>query len=289
MKTINITGKRNIFFIISGILLLISIGSLLFQGLNFGIDFIGGTIIQADLGVTFQPDEIREITDSFDKGADITYSGDAKTEVLVKTKIDLTQEQIKDIKTQFQEKYEISEDVISMKNRGASIGNELKQQSMIAVGVAILGMLVYITFRFEFMFGIAAIIALAHDIIIVLGVYSIFNIQINQPFIAAILTILGYSINDTIVVFDRIRENRKKYKKHQLADLMNDSISQTIPRSINTSLTTLLAISALYILGVQAIKDFALPMIVGFVSGTYSSIFIASNFWYLVKIRRQNN
>ncbi|MFZ7132011.1 MAG: protein translocase subunit SecF [Eubacteriales bacterium] len=286
MKNINITKNRKLFFIISCILLLISIGSLFINGLNFGIDFIGGTIIEAKLGQTFKTEEIREITDAFDKSADITYSGDEKSIVIINTKKDFTQDEIKEIKSQFITKYGITENEISPINVSPTIGNELKTQALIATGVAILGMLIYITFRFEFIFGMAAILALAHDILIVLGVYSIFQIQVNIPFIAAILTILGYSINDTIVVFDRIRENRKKYKRHQLADLVNDSISQTITRSINTSVTTLLAIGALYFLGVQAIKDFALPMIVGFISGTYSSIFIASSFWFTINDKK---
>lgn len=286
MKTLNITGKKNIFFIFSGLLILISIGSLFINGLNFGIDFKGGTIIQADLGQTFETSEIREITDNFDPSADITYSGDNKDTVIVNTKMDFSQDQIKEIKTQFQEKYNITESEITMDNVSATIGSELKQQALLASLVAIVGMLIYITFRFEFLFGVSAIIALAHDIIIVLGVYSLLHIQVNSPFIAAILTILGYSINDTIVVFDRIRENRRKYKHNQMDSLINDSISQTIRRSLNTSLTTILAIGALYFLSVQAIKDFALPMIVGFISGTYSSIFVASSFWYTISNKR---
>ncbi|MBZ4644832.1 MAG: protein-export rane protein SecF [Clostridia bacterium] len=147
--------------------------------------------------------------------------------------------------------------------------------------IASILMLIYITFRFEFKSGVAAVIAMIHDVLVMLTVYAVFRIPINTSFIAAILTILGYSINDTIIVFDRIRENRKYMKKEEFSNVVNKSIWQTMARSINTSLTTLLTITVLYILGVQSIKDFAFPLIVGIVSGTYSSIFIASPIWVM--------
>lgn len=289
MKNLNIIGKKNIFFIFSAILIAISLGALIINGLNFGIDFKGGTIIQIEMHKTFEPSEIREITDGFDKSADITYAGDEKTQLIINTQVDMNKDQIFQVFDQFKEKYnlgDVSEDLLSSEKVSGTIGNELKNQALLASALAVLLMMIYIWFRFEFDFGIAAIIALAHDIIIVLGVYAIFKIQVNSPFIAAILTILGYSVNDTIVVFDRIRENRKKYKKSQNAELVNDSINQTMGRSINTTLTTLLAISALYVMGVQAIRDFALPLIIGFISGSYSSIFIANSFWYVLKERK---
>ncbi|MFZ7119862.1 MAG: protein translocase subunit SecF [Eubacteriaceae bacterium] len=287
MKNLNVTGKKNIFFIISLILIFISVGALLYKGLNFGIDFIGGTIIQIELNEKFETSDISEIIDTYDKSADITYSGDEKTQVIINTKVDLSEDQRKEVFQIFKDKYDLEdEDLLSIEKVSPSIGSELKRQSLIAAVIAVVCMLIYITFRFEFTFGIASIIALVHDLLIVLGVYAIFQIQVNTPFIAAILTILGYSINDTIVVFDRIRENRKKDKKLDFAELVNRSISQTITRSINTSLTTLLALSALYVLGVQSIKDFAFPMIIGFVSGAYSSIFVASSFWFWVNEKK---
>jgi preprotein translocase SecF subunit len=144
-------------------------------------------------------------------------------------------------------------------------------------------MLAYITFRFELRFGIAAIIALIHDVLFMLSVYSILRIPVNSPFVAAILTILGYSINDTIVVFDRIRENLRLLKKNNFAEVANISISQTLSRSINTSVTTLVTIVALYVLGVEQIREFALPLMAGVLGGTYSSIFIASPAWVMLK------
>lgn len=286
---VNITKNHNKFFILSAILLTISVGALLFRGLNMGIDFIGGTIVQIDLNQEFETSDIRGFTDKFDESADITYAGEDRFQMIISTKVDLDEDQRAQLIDDLTENYGDDTEVLSIDNVSATIGNELKAQALLAVGVAILGMLVYITFRFEFLFGIAAIIALVHDVIIVLGVYAIFGIQVNTPFIAAVLTILGYSINDTIVVFDRIRENRGKYKRNDFVNLVDNSIHQTLRRSINTSLTTILAISALYFVGVQSIKDFTLPMIIGFLSGTYSSIFIASSFWYVIKEKRMTD
>ena len=178
--------------------------------------------------------------------------------------------------------------MLSIDTVSPSIGAEVTRNAIIASIVAVMLMLVYITFRFEFLFGLTAVMALIHDLIIVLGVYSLFQIQVNSPFIAAILTILGYSINDTIVIFDRIRENRNKFGKFDYENLIDTSLSQTFQRSINTSITTLLAITAIYFLGVQAIKDFALPLIVGIMIGTYSSVFVASTLWYKIKMYQKS-
>lgn len=277
---------RKIWFSISAIIIIVGIFFLTMNGLNLGIDFAGGTIINIDLHQTFEVKEIREITDSFDKSADITFGGDKKELVIIQTRESLSNEQRENIFQGFKEKYDLEQkDLLSIDKVNPTIGNELKKQALMALVIAVVGMLIYITFRFEFSFGIAAIIALIHDALIVLTFYSIMQIQVNTPFIAAILTILGYSINDTIVIFDRIRENRKTFRGKDNVLLINTSLRQTLARSINTSLTTLITISALYILGSEAIKDFALPLIVGFLSGTYSSIFIASPVWYLLKNR----
>ncbi|MBF7095888.1 protein translocase subunit SecF [Alkalibacter mobilis] len=290
MIKVKITKNHNKFFILSGLLILVSIGALLLSGLNLGIDFSGGTIVHVDLNQQFETSDIREISDKFDENADITYAGEDRDQMILSTKVDLSEQQRADFLDALSEKFGIeqADDLLSIDNVSATVGDELKKQALIAVVVAIVAMLVYISFRFEPFFGVAAVIALVHDIIIVLGVYAVLGIQVNTPFIAALLTILGYSINDTIVVFDRIRENRGKYNKYDFENLVDDSIQQSMRRSINTSLTTVLAIGALYFVGVQSIKDFTLPMIVGFLSGTYSSIFVASSIWYLYKSRRKS-
>jgi preprotein translocase subunit SecF len=284
MKNIKVIEKSKIWFILSAVLIVISLGSMMFQGLNFGIDFIGGTIITIDLKTPFETSDARTIVDQYDTDADITNAGDDGSQIIISTKKDLSTDERTSLFTAFQEKYTLeSADLLSIDTVSPSIGAEIAQSAVIACIVAVALMLVYITFRFEFFFGLTAVIALVHDLIIVLGVYSLFQIQVNSPFIAAMLTILGYSINDTIVVFDRIRENRNRFGKFDYVPLVDTSISQTLQRSINTSLTTLLAIGSIYVLGVQSIRDFALPLIVGIISGTYSSIFIASTLWVKIK------
>lgn len=283
-KNIQVAEKSKIWFAISLILIAISVGSLFINGLNFGIDFIGGTIVTIELNTPFETSDAKALIEEYDSSADVTYAGEAKTQVIISTKKDLSTEERQTLFSKFQEKYNLEDtDLLSIDTVSPSIGAEMANSAMIAAVVAVLLMLVYITFRFEFMFGLAAVIALVHDLIIVLGVYSIFQIQVNSPLIAAMLTILGYSINDTIVVFDRIRENRPKFGKYDFANLVDTSVTQTLRRSINTSFTTLLAIGALYAFGVPAVQDFALPLMVGIVSGTYSSIFIASALWCKIK------
>ncbi|MBS4539686.1 protein translocase subunit SecF [Clostridium sp. D2Q-11] len=283
---LQIIEKRNIFFIISSIVILIGIVMMMISGLNFGIDFTGGTHIQIDLGETIPVKEIREITDEFDKNADVIHAGDERNQVIIKTAKSLNSDERIEVFNQFKEKYNLEADEPMMSEQfGPSIGKEIRNKALLAIVIATIGMLIYITFRFEFKFGISAILALIHDILIALAVYAIFKLPVNSSFVAAMLTIVGYSINDTIVVFDRIRENQKLFKKTEYNKLIDTSVSQTIVRSINTSFTTLLAIACLYIFGVEAIKDFALPLIVGVVVGTYSSIFIASPVWYLLKVK----
>lgn len=281
-KTYKFVEKTKIWFTISIILIAVSLGSWAIMGLNFGIDFVGGTIITINLHTQFTTDEIREITNDYDTSADITYSGDAKDQVVISTKESLDTEKRAELFSKFQKKYNLAaSDLISADTITPSVGAETTRNAVLACLVAMALMLVYVSFRFEFYFGLAAIIALFHDIIIVLGVYALFRIQVNSPFIAAELTILGYSINDTIVVFDRIRENEGIMGMRDLPNLVNASISQTLKRSINTVATTLIAILALYIWGVASIRDFALPLIVGIASGCYSSIFVASPLWVI--------
>ena len=163
------------------------------------------------------------------------------------------------------------------------MGKDLWSNAAMSIIIAVILMLIYITFRFELLTGLSALLALLHDMMVMLAVYAVFNLTINTSFIAAILTILGYSINATIVVFDRIRENTRFIRKESFVDVANKSIWQTMARSINTSVTTLITLVVLYILGVASIKEFAFPLIVGVVCGCYSSVFLASQFWVLFK------
>ena len=284
-KKIPIIEKTKIWLSISLIMIAVAVGAILIRGLNYGIDFVGGTIVTIDLHQTFNTKDIRTITNAYDKSADITYSGKKKHEVVISTKESLSNSQQKKLFASFKKKYNLSnKDLVSVDNITASVGAETTRNTIIASIVAVVLMLVYVTIRFEFYFGLSAVLALVHDIVIVIGVYALFQIQVNSPFIAAILTILGYSINDTIVVFDRIRENEGLIgmsNEQELTHLVDVSVTQTMRRSINTVATTLVAIIALYIFAVDAIRDFALPLIVGIACGCYSSIFVASPLWVI--------
>lgn len=270
---------------ISLILVIIAVGALGVRGLNFGIDFAGGTTVTVNLHQAFKTEDIRSITKTFDKNADITYSGNAKQSAVISTKVSLNNLQQKKLLGDFQKRYsKVQQKDVSVDRITASVGRETTRNTILASLAAIALILVYVTIRFEFFFGLASVIALFHDIIVVIGVYALFQIQVNSPFIAAILTILGYSINDTIVVFDRIRENENEMGMANIAEmtkLVDASITQTLKRSINTVATTLVAIIALYIFAVDAIRNFAMPLIVGIACGCYSSIFVASPLWVI--------
>lgn len=277
------TSKRKVFFTISAILIVLSILSLFVRGLNFGIDFTGGTTIQFDLNETKYTakveDQIRDIVKEYVKKGDITIQRTGETGVSVKT-VELTNKQseelIEAVKKEFnlEQKHVLANDKVSGSVSGRLIADSLK-----AIALAIVLMLLYITWRFDFQSGTSAVIALAHDVIIMLGFYSIFQLNVSTSFIAAILTIVGYSINATIIVFDRVRENGRFMKKATPDEIADEAISNSYYRAINSSVTTLLTIGVLYIMGVDSIKEFALPIIVGLVAGTYSSLFIAAPFW----------
>lgn len=276
--------KKKIWFSLSIAIIVVGLIMGMIQGFNLGIDFTGGTMMQIQLGKEVAVDEIRETTSKFDLKADILHVGEEKKEIMIKTKKDLDSNKRQEIFEAFKEKYNLKDDDFRAAEQfGPSIGEEIKSKAFLSIAIAAIGMLIYITFRFELKFGISAIITLIHDILIVLSLFAIFRIPVNSSFVAAMLTIVGYSINDTIVVFDRIRENLKFMKKKNYGDIVDTSINQTITRSINTSLTTLITITSLYIFGVEAIREFALPLVAGIVIGTYSSIFIASPIWVLWK------
>jgi preprotein translocase SecF subunit len=284
MKSYDFMKYRKRWFGVSiAILLFGLIYSFIVGGLNFGIDFTGGTSITAQVGKAFNVEEVRAISSKFDKDAIVTYGGNDKELALIKTKVTLNHDQQAAVYADFKEKFGIEQTNVQFESIGPIIGNELKNQALWALFFSIIGILAYVSLRFEWKFGLAAILALMHDVGMMLVVYVVLQIPINATFIAAILTIVGYSINDTIVVFDRMRENLKVHKKMPDHDLVNISTNSTITRSINTSFTTLLTILALYIFGVPAIKDFALPLMVGIIFGTYSSIFIASPIWALLR------
>lgn len=277
------TAKRKIFFTISAVLVVLSIILLFVKGLNLGIDFTGGTTIQFNLDKTkYSADvekQIRDIVTKTVKTKDVTIQKTGDNDVSVKT-IELTNEQsdklIDAIKKEFnlKQKHVLANDKVSGTVSGRLIGDSVK-----AIALAIILMLLYITIRFDFQSGTSAVLALAHDVIIMLGFYALFGFTVSTSFIAAILTIVGYSINATIVVFDRVRENQRLMKKAHPDEIADKAIKGSYFRAINSSLTTLFTIGVLYVMGVDSIKEFALPIIVGIIAGTYSSLYIAGPFW----------
>lgn len=279
----NIIEKRKIFFIISAVIILAGIVSVIIQGFNTDIDFEGGTEITIDFKGEYNENNIRKIVSSVD-GVDVASvqkasANDLNGAIVMVNYIDDTQ--ISAVKKAISEEYKDAS--ISVSSISPKIGKELWQSALISIVIVAVLMLLYITFRFEVLSGVSAVIALIHDMLVMVSIYTIFQIPVNTSFIAAILTILGYSINATIVIFDRIRENTRFLKKEKFSDIVNKSIWQTLARSVNTSLTTLFTLVALFIIGVPSIKEFALPLILGVVCGTYSSVFLAGQFWVLLK------
>ncbi|MGI6096980.1 MAG: protein translocase subunit SecF [Dethiobacteria bacterium] len=280
-------GFRRWSFALSGLLIILSIISLLFSGLNLGVDFAGGTIIQLRLPEDFDMEEVREVLAPFnlDGAALQRVGGEAGDEVVIRT-VPLTEEERKNVLEAFAEHWKLkNEDILQADNVGATVGRELTHQAFWALALATVAMILYITLRFEFKFAIATIAALLHDVLIVLGFFSLLQLEVNSPFLVAILVIVGYSVNDTIVIIDRIRENLKYKKEKEYAGVVNESIGQSIVRCLNTSLTTFFVLVALFVgfnffIGGLALRNFVIAMLIGVIVGTYSSIFIASPLWF---------
>ena len=277
---------RKYAYIMSLVIIAVGIASLLIQGLNLGIDFTGGTRLHLNVGQDFDVPEVRELLAEFNlEGSQIQKVGGGldgeDREVILKSPL-LSEAERNEVIAAFQSRWPgmTERDVLAIENVGPTIGAELRRQAFWALLVAVAGMVIYITIRFEFKFAVAAIAALLHDALIVLTLFSLLQVEVNSPFVAAILLIIGYSINDTIVLFDRVRENLKGRRKVDFAALIDRSINQTLLRSINTSGTTLLVLLSLFILGGVALRPFILALLAGVVTGTYSSIFIASQVWF---------
>jgi len=273
----NFIGKRKPAIILSAFLILVSISSFLIQGLNWGIDFSSGYVVQLKFDNKISITEMRNTFEANDINDAVIQSFGSNKEVLIKLKEDsnFNKESINNflIKS-FSNENPFK--IIKLEFVGSQIGEELRDKGEWAMLVALLSILVYIGFRFEFIYGIGAIIALIHDVIITLGFFSIFQIEFNLSVLSAALAVIGYSLNDTIVVYDRIRENTRVVKTDRYDNLLNNSVNQTLSRTVITSLTTMFVLVSLYLLGGVAVELFALAMMIGIIVGTYSSIFIAS-------------
>ena len=299
IKTIDFLKHRVVYFAIPFVLILAGAGGLAYYGattgkaLNYGIEFAGGTSTTADFGKNYSIDEIEKeiiplVTEVTGDSAVQATTVDESTNIVLKTKT-LSLEEREALNAMLVEKFDVKENSITTQSISSTVSGEMRQSAIIAVVVACFFMLIYIRLRFkDLRFATSAILALVHDVLVVLTAYALLRITVGNTLIACVLTVVGYSINNTIVVFDRIRENlsvAKKQTPQTWYEVANRSLTQTLTRSIYTSFTTVLMVVLLYVLGVPAIKEFALPLMVGMLTGTYSSLLIATQLWYEMKVR----
>ena len=279
----------NHFNIISTFLIIVSLILLIFKGLNFGIDFKGGTLIE--LRSNDKKVNVTSLRDKFSqmKLGDISVKKFGNNiDYLIKFENnDNRKNLIEEIKIDLDKSFGNNFNFRRVENVGPKVSAELLKSGVIAISLSLALMLFYIWIRFEWQFSLGAILALFHDVIVTLGVFSLFSLEINLSIIAAILTIVGYSMNDTVVIYDRVRENLRKYSDIKIYDLTNISINETLSRTIITSVTTLLALSAIYFFGGEILKGFSLAMILGVVFGTYSSIYIANTVLVRLKVSQK--
>tara|TARA_Y100000590_G_scaffold221704_2_gene250949 strand:+ start:4156 stop:5076 length:921 start_codon:yes stop_codon:yes gene_type:complete len=298
MTNISFNKFYKSFNIVSLILILISIILLFFKGLNFGVDFKGGTLIELrtldnqttinQLRQSFLNMNLGDVSvKKFGKNNDYLVKFEAVEEESKRGTINIKRDLIAEIKSDLKKDIGETFDFRRVENVGPKVSTELLKSGIIAIGLSLAAMLVYIWVRFEWQFSLGAITAIFHDVIITLGVFSLFSLEINLSIVAAVLTIVGYSMNDTVVIFDRVRENLKKYADIKIFDLTNISINETLSRTIITSATTLLALFSIYFFGGQILKGFSLAMILGVFFGTYSSIYIANPILVLLKVSQR--
>ncbi|MGD7044084.1 protein translocase subunit SecDF [Jeotgalibacillus proteolyticus] len=279
--------SRNKFFALSGVLIVAGLAVLIIFRLNLGIDFTSGTRMDvlADTSLTEETVE-EDLAEIGLEASSIVISGENQETGVARFTESLDQEEIAELKTYFQDKYGSDPNISTV---DPIIGKELAQNAIYAVAIASLGIILYVSIRFELYMALASVIALVHDAFFIIAVFSILRLEVDITFIAAVLTIIGYSINDTIVTFDRIRENLRKLKlvesKEQLAKVVNQSLRQTLGRSVNTVLTVVLVVVAMIFFGATSILNFSIALLIGLIAGTYSSVFIATQFWYVLKKR----
>ena len=278
MKNINFVSQFKKANIISIILFILSMLLVFFKGLNYGIDFKGGTLIELRTEKSIKASSIRDTLSSMNLG-DVNvkkFGKDGDYLIKVEQKESNNNKLIPEIKKKLTDNLNAEIDFRRVENVGPKVSAELLESSIIAISLALAAMLFYIWIRFEWQFSVGSIIALFHDVVITLGIFSLLSLEINLSIIAAVLTIVGYSMNDTVVIYDRIRENLFKYTKISISDIANLSINETLARTIITSVTTLLALISIYTLGGEILRGFSFAMILGVIIGTYSSIFVAS-------------
>jgi len=286
---INFNKFYRLFNLLSSSLVVMSILLLFFKGLNFGVDFKGGTLIE--LRANDQSINVTSLRQSFSKmnlgDFNIKKFGNENDFLIKIEKKDTSTNAIEIIKKELASSIGSSFSFRRVENVGPKVSAELLKSGVIAIALSLAAMLFYIWIRFEWQFSLGAILALFHDVIITLGFFSLFNLEINLSIVAAVLTIVGYSMNDTVVIYDRVRENLKKFSDIKIFELTNISINETLSRTIITSLTTLLALVSIYLFGGEILKGFSLAMIMGVVFGTYSSIYIANPILVKLKVSQK--
>ncbi len=286
IPVIDFVGKRKYAMIFSAILLIASIASISFQGLKFGIDFTGGTLIELGYEKTADLEDIRlKLSEGDFKGTNVQYFG-SDTEVLIQ----LEPQEVSSAKLSSSIIRMLGDgiDVRRVEFVGPKVGEELTNDGGLAMLYALIGILIYVAFRFEYRFALGSIVALVHDVIITLGIFSILQIEFDLTVLAAILAVIGYSLNDTIVVFDRIRENFLSTRQVEAEPIINEALNQTLSRTLMTSLTTLLVLLALFYLGGEVIHSFAGALLIGVIIGTYSSIYVASSMILAMGISKED-
>jgi preprotein translocase subunit SecF len=309
-------GKRHIALALSGIMIVVSLGSILVKGMTFGIDFTGGTLVEVAYIKPAEIDPIREaLVESGYDDAIVQYFGTAR-DIMIRIPVredtkgaEISNQVMQTLRSQLGETLDQSASqartqycrtgtdsqsapctvqIRRVEFVGPQVGDELANQGGLAMLYALFGILLYVTWRFEWRFAVGSVVALIHDVVITVGFFSLFQLEFSLTVLAAILAVIGYSLNDTIVVFDRIRENFRKMRKGKPVDIMNQSINQTLPRTILTSATTLIVLMSLFLFGGDIIHNFSIALILGVLVGTYSSIFIASPSVLLLGVSREN-
>ncbi len=278
----------NKFNILSIALIVSSLLLLVFKGLNFGIDFKGGTLIELrsnDLKINIS--SLRDNLNQMDLGDVSVKNFGNEKDFLIKFENNNDKNVIENIKLSLDKSFGNNFNFRRVENVGPKVSSELLKSGVIAISVALILMLIYIWIRFEWQFSLGAILALFHDVIVTLGLFSLLGLEINLSIIAAVLTIVGYSMNDTVVIFDRVRENLRKYSDIKIFELTNISINETLSRTLITSITTLLALLSIFLFGGEILKGFSLAMIFGVIFGTYSSIYIANTVLVRLKVSQK--
>ena len=279
-----------LFNFISLLLIILSIILLLFKGLNFGVDFKGGTLIELrTIDKSIKVGNLRDSLNQINLGdVSVKKFGTDKDYLIKFEKKDFNNPNfISDIKKKLSSSLGNGFEFRRVENVGPKVSSELLRSGVIAIALSLAAMLIYIWIRFEWQFSVGALIALFHDVLITLGIFSLFSLEINLSIVAAVLTIVGYSMNDTVVIYDRVRENLKKYADIKIFDLTNISINETLSRTIITSATTLLALFSIFLFGGEILKGFSLAMILGVFFGTYSSIYIANPILVFLKVSQK--